>query len=335
MSLNQFETSLSSWSGQTRPGVASFDSSGYPSLGSGIANHVTAADYYSTQAAYAANSAAYAAVANSGPNSSTYSGYLSQNGEHHHSHNHSHHSSSHHTHHSGINAYSSLNSESSHHTGSVSSVVQSSSSYPTQYRDYSPSVPSSHPDNGMVSSLPDCAVMTSLPGSTPGSLTTTTVSPTSVSPQYTYLEPSNLLPRRNGGVTLSPYGTDSMTASFSDISQINGSPYHHLNPHHLASQLHHSHHHGHHHHLHHARSGLSGQGPVVAPVIHKWMQVKRNVPKPGKFPSLTPSHKESLAVSLLFLPCKLYDCLNLLAEQMCALRVTVSLEVLLSLLLSS
>lgn len=137
--------------------------------------------------------------------------------------------------------------------------------YP-QYRDFSSpdSVPSSHPSHqDMVSALTDCAVMRSTGSGQP------TV-------QYPYLEPS-LLSRRNGNHPgLSAYDT----AAFQEMScsQLNGSPYH-LN--HLTSHLHHPAHHHHHHH-----GGRSGSNAVTAaaPVpTYKWMQVKRNVPKPGKF----------------------------------------------------
>jgi hypothetical protein len=303
MSLYQFDTLSSCYGQGGRPGLDSSNNGINGPLGSGLA----AADYYSSQAYANSYAAVTSGTASSSSSSSSYPGYLTQNGDHHAHHSHL---SSHHTHHSGMNAYSAQNSQTSSHAGSSSgsstSIVQSSPSFPhqTQYRDYSPpeSVPSSHPDNGLVSSLSDCAVMTSLPGSTPG---TTTVSPTPVSPQLTYLEPS----RRNqvawnGGVSLTPFGTPdvaSMTSSFSDIScsQLNGSPYHHYSPHHLASQLHHPHHHHPHHHSH-LHHGRSGNGAPSAPVVvHKWMQIKRNVPKPGKnSSSVLSSHHYSPVLTL-------------------------------------
>lgn len=127
-----------------------------------------------------------------------------------------------------------------------------------QYRDFSPdSVPSGH---DMVSALTDCAVMR-----------TAGQPPT----QYPYLEPS-LLSRRNGNHPSLSYADAAFTEM--SCSQLNGSPYH-LN--HLTSHLHHPPHHHHH--------SRPGQNPVstAAPVpTYKWMQVKRNVPKPGKSPVL-------------------------------------------------
>lgn len=148
-------------------------------------------------------------------------------------------------------------------SGMTSAVISSAASHQnysshhnSQYRDFSPdSVPSSHPD--IVSPLSDCAVMRS-GGSVPSAS------------QYPYLEPT-LLSRRNGNLS---YGDPS--AFDLSCSQLNGSAYH-LN-HHLASHLHVSQHHHH-------QNGRSGGNSVTAaaPVpTYKWMQVKRNVPKPGK-----------------------------------------------------
>lgn len=138
----------------------------------------------------------------------------------------------------------------------------SSSSHNSQYRDFSSvetSVPSSHPE---LSSLSDCAVMRSsvVPGSVPSSA------------QYPYLEPG-LLPRRNGNLS---YGGEAFDIS---CSQLNGSAYH-LN--HL-SHLHVSPHHHHHHHPNGRTNSVSAAAPVPT---YKWMQVKRNVPKPGEYTSL-------------------------------------------------
>lgn len=123
-----------------------------------------------------------------------------------------------------------------------------------QYRDFSPdSVPSGH---DMVSALTDCAVMRSAG------------QPTS---QYPYLEPS-LLSRRNGNHPSHLAYADAAAFTEMSCSQLNGS--YHLN--HLTSHLHHPPHHHH---------GRPGQNPVstAAPVpTYKWMQVKRNVPKPGE-----------------------------------------------------
>jgi hypothetical protein len=134
-------------------------------------------------------------------------------------------------------------------------------SHNSQYRDFSPdSVPSSHSD--IVSPLSDCAVMRSgVPGSVPSAS------------QYPYLEP-HLMSRRNGSLS---YGDPS---AFDMCSQLNGSAYH-LN-HHIASHLHVSQHHHHHH-----PNGRPAGNSVATPVTqYKWMQVKRNVPKPGEyFPS--------------------------------------------------
>ena len=277
MSSYQFVNSLTSCYGQSRPG--GLDASN--SASAGIGN--MSSDYYSSQAAY---NSCYGSTASP----ASYAGYLSQNGDHH-SHHHSHHSLSHS--HPGLDAYSSpspVTGQQQHQQTSSSSSLPSSSS---QYREYSSeSVPSSHhPDL-----LSDCAVIRGQAGVVvpPGStvnLTNNTIStsPTTVSPQYTYLEPSNLMSKRQKewpGTGISPYSSDvSLTPSFSDItcSQLNGSPYH-FNPHHLASQLHHHHQPHHHSHLHHhhPRGGLNAPGSVVAPVTtYKWMQVKRNVPKPG------------------------------------------------------
>ena len=161
-------------------------------------------------------------------------------------------------------------------SGGVGTHPVAHSSY-TQYRDFtgeSVTVPSGHPD--MVSALNDCAVMR-------------TVSAPPGSGQYTYLDPT-LLSRRNGTMShhhsaLGAYTSDAPTFSDMSCGQLNGSPYH-LN--HLSSHLHHSPHHHHHHHHHHVsgtRTGVSGVSSVAAasPMpTYKWMQVKRNVPKPGK-----------------------------------------------------
>ena len=140
-----------------------------------------------------------------------------------------------------------------------------SSHHNSQYRDFSPdSVPSSHPDP-----LSDCAVMRS---GVPGSVQSAS--------QYPYLEPT-LLSRRNGNLS---YGDPS--AFDLSCSQLNGSPYH-LN-HHLASHLHVSQHHHH-------PNGRTGGNSVTAvnPVpTYKWMQVKRNVPKPGKYCRSRVSHNQ-------------------------------------------
>ena len=135
-----------------------------------------------------------------------------------------------------------------------------------QYRDFSPdSVPGGH---DMVSALTDCAVMRSAG------------QPTS---QYPYLEPS-LLSRRNGNhhPSLSPYDA----AAFSEMScsQLNGSPYH-LN--HLTSHLHHPPHH------HHGRTGQNAVTAAAPVPTYKWMQVKRNVPKPGEFKFMARYHQNN------------------------------------------
>ena len=131
---------------------------------------------------------------------------------------------------------------------------QTYSTHPsTQYRDFSPdSVPSSHSDL-----LSDCAVMRSA-GSVPNAS------------QYPYLEPT-LLSRRNGSLSYA----DPSTAFDISCSQLNGSTAYHLN-HHLASHLHVTQHH-------HSSSRVAGHSTAPAPVpTYKWMQVKRNVPKPGE-----------------------------------------------------
>lgn len=133
----------------------------------------------------------------------------------------------------------------------------------TQYRDFSSStdsVPSSHPDMA----LSDCSIMRS------GSVQT--------SSQYPYLEPS-LLSRRNGYSDTSPFDIS--------CSQLNSTPYHHLNHHTLSLHPHTQSHHANHH----SRSVLPGSngGSVAPPVTYKWMQVKRNVPKPGTSQFLAPS----------------------------------------------
>lgn len=236
---------------------------------------VLSADYYSPQAY---NTSCYGgtnvAPIQTGPGSvspvtASYpdpAGYLQQNGTDHPHHPHA-------THH-GLNptaAYSGQSNRlSSHHQATVpqvppplsTSTGHPQSSYPhAQYREFSSeNVTPGHQE--MVSALSDCAVMR----------TAASVQAASSS-QYPYLEPS-LLSRRNGNIH-SSYGD-----SFPDISsQINGStnPYH-LN-HHLASHIHHHQHH---------QSRTSGNSiTAAAPVpTYKWMQVKRNVPKPGKITNL-------------------------------------------------
>ncbi|RWS28165.1 homeobox protein Hox-B1b-like protein [Leptotrombidium deliense] len=142
-----------------------------------------------------------------------------------------------------------------------------------QYREYgneNVSVTSVHQE--MVNALTDCAVMRTVANSGPA--------PT----QYSYLDP-NLLSRRNGSTThhaaLGTYNTDPTAFTEMSCSQLNGTAYH-LN--HIASHLHHSPHHHHHHHGG-GRPAITGVSPVsaAAPVpTYKWMQVKRNVPKPGE-----------------------------------------------------
>lgn len=149
-------------------------------------------------------------------------------------------------------------------SGMASAVISSaaashqnySSHHNSQYRDFSPdSVPSSHPDP-----LSDCAVMRS--SGVPGSVQNAS--------QYPYLEPT-LLSRRNGNLS---YGDPS--AFDLSCSQLNGSAY--LN-HHLASHLHASQHH------HHPNGRSAGNSVTAAAPVptYKWMQVKRNVPKPGEY----------------------------------------------------
>lgn len=147
------------------------------------------------------------------------------------------------------------------------------------YSSDSPQVPSVHAD--MISALSDCAVMR-------------TVSAQAVTSQYTYLD-SPLLNRRNNNATLHHSSLGAYTTeggpTFTDMNcgPLNGSPY--LN--HLTTHLHHPAHHHHHHHPHsHQHTGgpvqqnMHSVGPIGSPnsVGHpnyKWMQVKRNVPKPA------------------------------------------------------
>lgn len=158
------------------------------------------------------------------------------------------------------------------------SVTQTHQSYPHQYRDFS------HSDGGqlssgqdMISALSDCAVRTGITGG-----------PTPT-PQYpTYLD-AGLLTRRNGSAAHHQTGlhsghyTDATQFADMTCSQLNGGAYH-LN--HLTSHLHHSPHHHHHHHHHPTtRHGPSQANSVIAaaPVPqYKWMQVKRNIPKPNR-----------------------------------------------------
>ena len=225
---------------------------------------VLSADYYNPQAYNSCYGATNVTAVQAGPGSASpvttsYSdpGYIPQNGgDHHHA-----------THH-GLNsaAYSvaaaavcsgQSNRLSHHQTPSQVPPPLSTSghqSYPhSQYREFSSeNIPAGHHQD-MVSALSDCAMRTAAAAQAPSS-------------QYPYLEPS-LLSRRNGNI--SSYGD-----SFPDItacSQINGSTQYHLN-HHLAS------------HLHHHQSRTPGNSiTAAAPVpTYKWMQVKRNVPKPGK-----------------------------------------------------
>lgn len=141
-------------------------------------------------------------------------------------------------------------------SGAISGSHQASvATHYTQYRDFSSStdsVPSSHPEMA----LSDCSIMRS------GSVQT--------SSQYPYLEPT-LLSRRNGYSDTSPFDIS--------CSQLNSTPYHHLNHHTLTLHSHPQSHHANHH----SRSVLPGSngGSVSTPVTYKWMQVKRNVPKPG------------------------------------------------------
>ncbi|KAI1290413.1 Homeobox -like protein [Halotydeus destructor] len=206
----------------------------------------------------------------------------------------------------------SLQSALSGHSGPGGGVTGSVGPGYPQYRDYSPeSVPSGH---DMVSALTDCAVMRAAAvGAVAAASSGGSVQPSTTSGQYPYLEPS-LLSRRPGATNGSvaghhhpsaahhghhPHHHPSLAyeqafaaAEMSACSQLNGNPYH-LN--HLSSHLHHSvsnhPHHGHHggHLSHHggrggAPGGLSGPHSAVAaaaPVpTYKWMQVKRNVPKP-------------------------------------------------------
>ena len=115
MSSYQFETSLTSCYGQSRPGVGfGVDWTGI-TPGSGIGNP---ACYYSSQAAHHTNpcygSAAAAAVSGSAsPVPASYAGYLSQNGDHHHHHHP--HLSHHPHHHTSHNAHN--NSHNGHHDG--------------------------------------------------------------------------------------------------------------------------------------------------------------------------------------------------------------------------
>lgn len=223
---------------------------------------VLSADYYNPQAYNSCYGAANVAAVQSGqvsPVTTPYTdpGYLQQNGSDHH----------HHTTHHGLNstAYTAATASQSnrlthHQTASQVPAPLSTSghqSYPhSQYKYEFPSenVTSGHQD--MVSALSDCAMRTAASVQAPSS-------------QYPYLEPS-LLSRRNGNIA--SYGD-----SFPDItacSQINGSTPYHLN-HHLATHLHH--------HQHHQSRTAGNSITAAAPVpTYKWMQVKRNVPKPGK-----------------------------------------------------
>jgi hypothetical protein len=159
------------------------------------------------------------------------------------------------------------------------SVTSNHQSYPHQYRDFT------HSDGGqlsgghqdMISALSDCAVVRT---SITGGQTST--------PQYpTYID-AGLLSRRNGSAghhqtaLHSGHYTDASQFAEMTCSQLNGSAYH-LN--HLASHLHHSPHHHHHHHHTNTRHGPSQANSVIAaaPVPqYKWMQVKRNIPKPNR-----------------------------------------------------
>ncbi|XP_054162287.1 homeobox protein Hox-A1-like [Oppia nitens] len=155
------------------------------------------------------------------------------------------------------------------------SVTPTHQSYTHQYRDFShtdgPQLSSGHQD--MLTALSDCAVRTGISG-TP----TTT-------PQYsTYLDTS-LLSRRNSN---SVHQTSIHSAHYGDAQpfadmtcgQLNGTAYH-LN--HLASHLHHSPHHTHHPHHHSASTRQSQNNSISAAPVpqYKWMQVKRNIPKPN------------------------------------------------------
>lgn len=141
---------------------------------------------------------------------------------------------------------------------------QSYSSHNSQYREFSSdSVPSSHTD---ISALSDCAVMrSSVPGSVPSAA------------QYPYLEPA-LLSRRS-------YGEPS-AFDISGCTQLNGSTYHLP---HIASHLQHHHHH------HHLTNGRTNSVTAAANPVptYKWMQVKRNVPKPRKYCCLVSAGRHS------------------------------------------
>lgn len=145
-------------------------------------------------------------------------------------------------------------------------------SFSNQYRDFSDGGQlAAHPDMvSAVSALSDCAVRTSVSGQVGNG------------GQY-YLDPS-LLSRRNGTSTHQALHSYVDSSSFTDMTcnQLNGSPYH-------LNHLSHLHHPPHHHHHHHGGARHAGGNSVIAaaPVPqYKWMQVKRNIPKPGE---LTPN----------------------------------------------
>lgn len=230
---------------------------------------VLSADYYSPQAYNSCYGSASVTSNQAGPGpaspvTTSYSdpGYLHHNGgDHHHATHHGLNSTAYTTAATAAAVCSGQSNRLSHHQ-TASQVPPSLStsapqSYPhAQYKYEFPgeNVTTGHQD--MVSALSDCAMRTVASVQTPSS-------------QYPYLEPS-LLSRRNGSIN--SYGD-----SFPDCSQINGSSPYHLN-HHLATQLHH-----HHHHQHHQSRTLGNSATAAAPVpTYKWMQVKRNVPKPGK-----------------------------------------------------
>lgn len=154
------------------------------------------------------------------------------------------------------------------------SVTPTHQTYSHQYRDF-PHTEAGQLSSGhqeMLSALSDCAVRTGISGG-----------PTASSQYPTYLDAS-LLRARNGSSahqTGLHSGHYSEAQQFADMtcSQLNGSAYH-LN--HLASHLHPAHHH--HHHSANTRHGPSQSNSVIAaaPVPqYKWMQVKRNIPKPN------------------------------------------------------
>lgn len=163
-------------------------------------------------------------------------------------------------------------------------IAPNHQSYSHQYRDFTHSE-STHLTSGHqemifkeVPVLSDCAAVR------PG----VNCPPVSTGQYPSYLD-SNLLARRSGGSlnqtalhsTYSDPTSPSIDYKFDvTCNQLNGNPYH-LN-HHLASHLHHSQHHLHH--YSHASVRQQGNNSVIsaAPVPqYKWMQVKRNVPKPS------------------------------------------------------